>query len=150
MSADSQPIVLIHGMWMTPRSWDNWVDHYADRGYRAIAPGWPGVKDPEETRSDPSALKGLGIKTVVDYYDEIIRGLDRPPIIIGHSFGGLFTQLLLDRGLGAAGGAIGSCPPTGAIALPPPTLRAGPPALKNPCNRHGPAKTPPAESRWRF
>src|SRR2546421_12756661 len=57
MSADSQPILLIHGMWMTPRSWDNWVDHYADRGYRAIAPGWPGVNDPEETRRDPSALR---------------------------------------------------------------------------------------------
>jgi len=150
MSADSQPIVLIHGMWMTPRSWDSWVDHYADRGYRAIAPGWPGVRDPEETRRDPSALKGLGIKTVVDHYDQIIRGLDRPPIIIGHSFGGLFTQLLLDRGLGAAGVAVGTATPRGVVLLPPSTLRAGLPALKNPFNRNGLCPLTEKQFRWRF
>jgi pimeloyl-ACP methyl ester carboxylesterase len=150
MSAHSQPIVLIHGMWMTPRSWDNWVDHYADRGYRATAPGWPGVKDPEETRRDPSALKGLGIKTVVDHYDEIIRGLDRPPIIIGHSFGGLFTQLLLDRGLGAAGVAVGTAAPKGVVLLPPSTLRAGLPALKNPFDRNGLCPLTEKQFRWRF
>jgi pimeloyl-ACP methyl ester carboxylesterase len=150
MSADSQPIVLIHGMWMTPRSWDNWVDHYADRGYRAIAPGWPGVKDPEETRRDPSALKGLGIKKVVDYYDEIIRGLDRPPIIIGHSFGGIFTQLLLDRGLGKAGVAVGTGTPKGVLLLPPSTLRAALPALKNPFNRNGLCPLTEKQFRWRF
>ena len=150
MSADSQPIVLIHGMWMTPRSWDNWVDHYADRGYGAIAPGWPGVKDPEETRRDPSALKGLGIKQVVDHYEEIIRGLDRPPIIIGHSFGGLFTQLLLDRGLGATGVAVGTATPKGVVLLPPSTLRAGLPALKNPFNRNGLCPLTEKQFRWRF
>jgi pimeloyl-ACP methyl ester carboxylesterase len=150
MSAESQPIVLIHGMWMTPRSWDNWVDHYADRGYRAIAPGWPGVKDPEETRRDPSALKGLGIKKVVDYYEELIRGLDRPPIIIGHSFGGLFTQLLLDRGLGVAGVAIGTATPKGVLLLPPSTLRAALPALKNPFNRDGLCPLTEKQFHWRF
>ena len=96
MDAGEQTVVLIHGMWMTPRSWDNWVDHYADRGYRAIAPGWPGVKDPEETRRDPSALKGLGLAKITDSYDSLIRELER--------------QLLLDRGLGAAGVAIGTAP----------------------------------------
>ena len=75
MSAQAPSVVLIHGMWMTPRSWDNWVDHYRDRGYNAIAPGWPGVKDPEETRRDPAGLKGLGLTQIVDHYDQIIRGL---------------------------------------------------------------------------
>ena len=150
MSADSQPIVLIHGMWMTLRSWDSWVDHYADRGYRAIAPAWPGVRDPEETRRDPSALKGLGIKTVVDHYDQIIRGLDRSPIIIGHSFGGIFTQLLLDRGLGVAGVAIGTGAPKGVVLLPASTLRAGLPALKNPFNRNGLCPLTEKQFRWRF
>jgi pimeloyl-ACP methyl ester carboxylesterase len=125
-SVPTESIVLIHGMWMTPRSWDTQIDHYTDRGYRAIAPGWLGIdKSPEEIRRDPSPLKGRGIKTVVDHYDKIIRGLDRPLIIIGHSFGGLFTQLLLDRGLGAAGVALGTAPPKGVILLPPSTLRAG-------------------------
>jgi pimeloyl-ACP methyl ester carboxylesterase len=147
---DKPPIVLIHGMWMTPRSWDAWVDHYGSRGFRTIAPGWPGVKDPEETRRDPSALKGLGIKTIVDHYEQIIRDLDRSPIVIGHSFGGLFTQLLLDRGLGAAGVAIGTATPKGIILLPPSTLRAGGPALKNPLNRNGLAPLTPKQFRWRF
>jgi len=144
------PIVLIHGMWMTPHSWDDWIDHYADRGYRASAPGWPGVKNPEETRHDPSPLRRLGIKKVVDHYDEIIRGLDEPPIIIGHSFGGLFAQLLLDRGLGAAAVAIGTAPPSGILLLPPSTLRAGFPALKNPFNRNGLAPLSKRQFRWRF
>lgn len=150
MAADSQTVVLIHGMWMTPRSWDSWVDHYADRGYRAIAPGWPGVKDPEETRRDPSALKGLGLKKIVDHYDAIIRELDRRPIIIGHSFGGLATQLLLDRGLGAAGVAIGTAPPKGVIVLPPSTLRSALPGLKNPFGRNGLAPLSKDQFRYRF
>lgn len=150
MSADQQTVILIHGMWLTPRSWDNWVDHYVDRGYRAIAPGWPGVKDPEETRRDPSALKGLGIAKITDHYDSIIRDLDRPPIVIGHSFGGLVTQLLLDRGLGAAGVALCTAPPKGVLRLPPSTLRSAFPGLKNPFDRDGLAPLTPKQFRWRF
>jgi pimeloyl-ACP methyl ester carboxylesterase len=137
-------------MWMTPRSWDGWVEHYRDRGYRAIAPGWPGVKDPDETRRDPSALRGLGVEQAVDHLDQIIRGLDRPPVIIGHSFGGLFTQLLLDRGLGAAGVAIGTAAPKGINVLPASTLRAAWPALKNPFNRDGLCPLTPQQFRYRF
>ena len=79
-----------------------------------------------------------------------MRGLDRPPIIIGHSFGGLVTQLLLNRGLGAAGVAIGTAPPKGIILLPPSTLRAGFPGLKNPFARNGLATLSPKQFRWRF
>lgn len=150
MSTDSQNIVLIHGMWMTPRSWDTWVERYGNLGYSAIAPAWPGVRGPEETRNDPSPLKGLGLQKIVDHYDQIVRGLDRAPIIIGHSFGGLVTQLLLDRGLGAAGVAIGTAPPKGIILLPPSTLRAGIPGLKNPFGRNGLATLSPKQFRWRF
>jgi len=150
MSTEAPTVVLIHGMWMTPRSWDSWVDHFTDRGYRAIASAWPGVNDPEETRRDPSALKGLGLAQIVDHYDGIIRGLDRPPIIIGHSFGGLATQLLLNRGRGAAGVAIGTAPPNGVLLLPSSTLRAGFPALKNPFNRKGLATLSPKQFQWRF
>ena len=150
MSTEAPTVVLIHGMWTTPRSWDNWVDHYADRGYRALASGWPGVKDPEETRRDPSALNGLGLAKIADHYDKIVRELDRPPIIIGHSFGGLVMQLLLDRGLGAAGVAIGTAPPKGVLLLPPSTLRSGFPGLKNPFNRNGLAPLTPEQFRWRF
>jgi alpha-beta hydrolase superfamily lysophospholipase len=150
MSAEAQTVVLIHGMWMTPRSWDAWVDHYRDRGYNAIAPGWPAVKDPEETRRDPSGLKGLGVKRISDHYDQIVRAVERPPIIMGHSFGGLITQLLLDRGLGAAGVAIGTAPPNGIRVLPVSTLRASFPALKNPFNRDGLAPLSRSQFQYRF
>ena len=150
MSAETPTIVLIHGMWMTPRSWDAWIEHYRDRGYTAIAPGWPGVKEPEETRRDPAALKGLRLTQIVDSYDKAIRELERPPIIIGHSFGGLTAQLLLDRGLGAAGVAIGTAPPKGILVLPLSTLRAGFPALKNPFDRDGLAPISKEQFHWRF
>jgi pimeloyl-ACP methyl ester carboxylesterase len=144
------PMVLIHGMWMTPHSWTPWIDRYAAGGHRATAPGWPGIESPEQVRRDPSPLKGLGIKAVVDHYEGIIRGLDRPPIVIGHSFGGLVTQLLLDRGLGAAGVAIGTAPPKGVLLLPPSTLRSALPGLKNPFNRNGLAPLTEEQFRWRF
>jgi pimeloyl-ACP methyl ester carboxylesterase len=100
-------IVLIHGLWMTPLSWEDWIDHYGYRGYRVLAPAWPGMDtDIERLRADPSGIENLGIEDIVDHYDGIIRGLDEPPIVIGHSFGGAFTEILLDRGLGAAGVAI--------------------------------------------
>ena len=103
-SNDPQTIVLIHGMWMTGLSWEHWAERYRGLGHEVLAPSWPGLdKEPEELRRDPSPLHGLSIPDMVDSYDSLIRGLDRPPIIIGHSFGGLITQLLLDRGLGSAG-----------------------------------------------
>src|SRR5712691_10176181 len=124
-SSEQKPaIVLIHGMWMTPLSWEHWIDHYTDRGHHVLAPAWPGLDaEPEELRRDPSPLRGLGIAEIVDHYDKIIRGLDRPPIIIGHSFGGLHTQLLLNRGLGAAGVALSTAAPKGVLRLPYTTLR---------------------------
>ena len=82
--AKAQTIVLIHGMWMTPLSWEHWIEHYTDRGYRVIAPAWPGLdREPEDLRRDPSPLRVLGIREIVDHYDRIIRGLDGPAIIIG-------------------------------------------------------------------
>jgi alpha-beta hydrolase superfamily lysophospholipase len=110
-------IVLIHGLWMTALSWEHWVKHYSDKGYRVIARSWPGMEgDIDQLRRDPSAVATLGVTEVVDHYESIIRELDRPPIIMGHSFGGLMTQILLDRGLGAAGVAIDSAPVKGILA----------------------------------
>jgi pimeloyl-ACP methyl ester carboxylesterase len=118
-------IVFIHGAWVTPACWDKFIPFFEARGYRCLAPPWPGKDRPiEDIRSDPSPLAGLGIGEIVDHYDRIIRALEEPPILIGHSFGGLFVQLLLDRGLGAAGVAIDSAPPKGVWAFEPSALRA--------------------------
>lgn len=126
-------IVLIHGLWMTPLSWENWIQRYLAMGFNVLAPAWPGLDgDITEIRRDPSALGGLGVTEIVDHYYNIIRRLDSPPIIMGHSFGGLFTQILLDRGLGAAGVALDSAPVKGILLLPFSTLRVSFPALSNP------------------
>jgi pimeloyl-ACP methyl ester carboxylesterase len=148
---DSQTIVLIHGMWMTPLSWEHWAARYRDAGHEVHAPAWPGLdKEPEELRRDPSPLHGLSITDIVDSYDGIIRGLDRPPIIIGHSFGGLITQLLLDRGLGSAGVALSTATPKGILLLPPSTLRAAWPALKNPFGKNGDVPLTRDQFYWCF
>jgi pimeloyl-ACP methyl ester carboxylesterase len=121
----SRTILFIHGGWVTPASWDPFASFFEARGFRSLAPAWPGKDRPiEAIRADPSALVGLGIDEIVDHYDRATRALDEPPILVGHSFGGLFVQLLLDRGLGAAGIAIDSAPPKGIFAFYPTTLRS--------------------------
>jgi pimeloyl-ACP methyl ester carboxylesterase len=135
--AGPDTIVLIHGLWMTALSWEDWVEHYTAKGYRVIARSWPGMEgDIEAIRADPSAIAKLGVTDVVDHYEAIIRELGKPPIIMGHSFGGLMTQILLDRGLGAAGVAIDSAPVKGILVLPFSTIRVSIPALSNPANNH--------------
>ena len=118
-------IVLINGLWMTALSWEHWIRHYSDKGYSVIAANWPGIKgDIEQLRRDPSTYTSLGLPEVVDHYEQIIRELETPPIIIGYGFGGLVTQILLDRGWGAAGIAIASAPIKGIIRIPISTLRS--------------------------
>ena len=112
-------IVLINGLWMTALSWEHWVKHYSDKGYCVIAANWPGMEgDIEQLRRDPNTFASLGLPEVVDHYEQIIRELETPPIIIGHGFGGLVTQILLDRGWGAAGVAIARAPVKGIARLP--------------------------------
>ena len=97
-SGSPDTIVLIHGLWMSPLSWEKWIARYSGRGYRVLAPGWPGLDgDIDQFRADPSAVERLGIEEIVDRYDGIIRDLDAPAIIMGHSFGGAFAEVLLDR-----------------------------------------------------
>jgi pimeloyl-ACP methyl ester carboxylesterase len=107
-------IILIPGLWVTALCWEHWVKHYSEKGYSVIAANWPGMDgDIEQLRCDPSRFTTLGLTEVVDHYEQIIRGLETAPIIIGHGVGGLVTQILLDRGWGAAGVAIASAPPKG-------------------------------------
>jgi len=112
-------IVLIPGLWMTALSWEHWVKHYSDKGYCVIAPNWPGMDDDiQQLRRDPSSFSSLGLTDVVDHYEQIIRELEGAPLIIGYGVGGLVTQILLDRGWGAAGVAIASAPVKGIARLP--------------------------------
>jgi pimeloyl-ACP methyl ester carboxylesterase len=130
-------VVLIHGLWMTPRSWEHWVDYYRTRGMTVLAPGYPGFHiEVEALRANPDIIANVTVPEVVDHLVNVITDLPRPPIIMGHSFGGTLTQLLLARGLGCAGVAINSAPTEGVRVLPPVQAKALFPALKHPGNRH--------------
>src|SRR5437588_5057969 len=112
-------IILIPGLWATALCWEHWVKHYGGRGYSVIAANWPGMEgDIQQLRRDPSSFATLGLSDVVDHYEQIIGELETPPIIIGHGFGGLVTQILLDRGWSAAGVAMASAPVKGIARLP--------------------------------
>lgn len=148
-STPPDTIVLIHGLWMTPRSWEHWKERYESRGYHVLAPAWPGLDvEVEALRADPTPLTKLDFRTVVDHYDGIIRGLDAPPIIIGHSLGGAMTQALLDRGLGAAGVGIAAATVKGVRDLPLSTLKATRTILPNPFNR--PKATPLTKKQFKY
>ena len=151
MSQPLNAIVLIHGLWMTSLSWENWIKRYTDHGYRVVARSWPGMDvGIEELRRDPSAIATLGITEIVDHYEQIIRSLDGPPFIVGHSFGGLITQILLDRGLGAAGVAIAPAPVKGILFLPLSTIKVSLPALSNPANLHRAVPLTPEQFHYAF
>jgi alpha-beta hydrolase superfamily lysophospholipase len=144
-------IVLIPGLWLTALSWEHWVDHYTKRGFDVIARSWPGMDgDLATLREDHSAIDNLGFGDVVDHYDAIVRQLDRPPIIMGHSFGGAVVQVLLDRDLGAAGVAIDPAPIKGVLRLPPSSLRSAFPVLSSPANRHRAVMLSPEEFHYAF
>jgi len=146
-----QSIVLINGLWMTSLCWENWVKRYSEKGFRVIAKSWPGMDvNIDDLRRDPSPIATLGVTEIVDSYEKLIRQLDAPPIIIGHSFGGLMAQILLDRGLGAAGVAIAPAPVKGIILLPFSTLKVSFPALSNPANNHRAVPLTPEQFHYAF
>jgi non-heme chloroperoxidase len=129
------PVVFVHGLWLLPSSWERWVTLFEQAGYAAVTPGWP--DDPEtvtEAREHPEVLAGKGIAEIADYEEAIIRRLDRKPVIIGHSFGGLLTMILAGRGLAVASIAISPAPFRGVLPLPLAALRTASVALRNPAN----------------
>src|SRR5262249_33572471 len=133
-------VVLIHGLWMTPLSWEHWVTRYEQRGLKVIVPGYPGIEPGtagvEKLRSDPTPLANLGVREVFDHLVTVIEALNTKPIIMGHSFGGAFVQLLLDAGFGSAGVSIDGAAVKGVRALPFSEIKATFPVLHNPANFH--------------
>ena len=144
-------IVLIHGLWMTPRSWENWTKRYESRGYRVLTPAYPGFEvEVEALRADPSPIERVTVPETVEHLEGIIKGLDRPPILMGHSFGGALVQILLDHGFGAAGVAIDSVPTEGVLTLPLSQIKATFPILNNPANRHRAVGFTPEQFHYAF
>jgi non-heme chloroperoxidase len=132
-----QPVVFIHGLWLLPSSWERWAGVFEEAGYAAVSPAWP--DDPEtveEANAHPEVFAGKSVGQVADHVTAVIGELSRKPAVIGHSFGGLLTQIIAGRGLSAAAVAIDPAPFRGVLPLPISALRAGSPVLGNPANRN--------------
>jgi pimeloyl-ACP methyl ester carboxylesterase len=132
-----QPVVFVHGLWLLPSSWDRWAKLFEDTGYVALTPAWP--DDPEtveEAAEHPEVFAGKSVGQVAEHFETIIRGLNRKPAIIGHSTGGLLTQILAGRGLAAVSVAIDPAPFRGVLPLPISALKSSSPVLRNPANRN--------------
>ena len=130
-------IVLVHGFWVTPRSWEHWINRYEARGYRVLAPAYPGYEvEVEALNADPSPIAKVTIPQIIERFESVIRELDSPPIIMGHSAGGAFTQIMLDHGYGACGVAINSAPTEGVKVLPLSQLKATFSVFSDPSTRH--------------
>ncbi len=130
------PVVFVHGLWLLPSSWDPWAAVFAEAGYAPLTPGWP--EDPEtveEARRSPEVFAGKGVAQVADHFAAVIGALQRKPLLVGHSFGGLIVQLLAGRGLSAATVAVDPAPFRGVLPLPIAALRTTMPVLGNPANR---------------
>jgi pimeloyl-ACP methyl ester carboxylesterase len=130
-------IVLVHGFWVTPRSWEHWITRYEAKGYRVLAPAYPGFEvEVEALNADPTPVERLTVPAIIASLEAIVGALDAPPILMGHSAGGAFVQILLDRGFGAAGVVLNSAPTEGVLVAPWSQIRASFPVLKSPANRH--------------
>ena len=135
-SSGKTPVVFIHGLWLLPSSWDNWVAFFEENGYAGVTPVWP--DDPEtveEARANPDVLAKKTLKQVADHTADVIGRLDKKPVVMGHSTGGLLTFLIADRGLSAASVAIDPGPFRGVLPLPLSALKSSSPVLRNPLNR---------------
>jgi len=131
------PVVFIHGLWLLPSSWDRWAAKFEGAGYSALTPGWP--DDPEtvaEAKAHPEVFAHKTVGQVADYLGAIIGKLNKKPAVLGHSFGGLLTQIVAGRGLAAVSVAIDPAPFRGVLPLPVSALKSAQPVLANPANRN--------------
>ena len=144
-------IVLVHGFWVTPRSWEDWIAHYEEKGYKVLAPAYPGFEvEVEALNADPTPIAQITVPQIIERFESVIDELDAPPFIIGHSAGGAFTQILLDHGRGAAGVALNSAPTEGVRIVPPSQVKSTFPVLKSPANRHKAVGFTPEQFAYAF
>jgi len=136
-SGGKLPVVFVHGLWLLPSSWDRWTAVFEEAGFAAVTADWP--DDPPtvaEANAHPEVMAGKSVGDVADHVAELIGTLDRKPVVVGHSFGGLMAQIVAGRGLSAATVAIHPAPFRGVLPLPISALRSASPVLSNPLNRN--------------
>jgi pimeloyl-ACP methyl ester carboxylesterase len=152
MPQSKPPVVFIHGLWLHPQSWSSWVEHFQAAGYPAAsAPGWPGVAETvAASRDNPDAIADHGIEDVTEHYRQIVAQLSVPPVVVGHSFGGMIAQKLLGEGRAAAVVAIDAAQIKGVLPLPLSALHSTLPVFKNPANKHRAVSLTAEQFRYSF
>jgi pimeloyl-ACP methyl ester carboxylesterase len=132
-------IVLIHGLWMTPLAWEHWKARYEEKGFHVLTPGYPGIEDGVDgvakLRADSSGIAKIGVREVMESLTELVAALPSPPIIMGHSFGGTFAQLLVGAGYGKAAVSLDGAAVKGVLAMPLSEIKSVAPVLIDPANR---------------
>ncbi len=136
-SSTRRPVVFIHGLWLLPCCWERWVSAFEADGYLPLTPGWP--DDPQtvvEAREHPEVFAGKSVSHIVAHLEGVICRLEKKPVLIGHSFGGLLTQIIAGHGLAEVSVAISPAPFRGVFPIPISLLHSVLPVLRNPANRH--------------
>jgi pimeloyl-ACP methyl ester carboxylesterase len=150
----ARTVVLIHGLWMTPFAWEHWVERYEARGFTVLTPGYPGIGQGEAglraLRDNPDAVAGVGVREIMDYLTDYVSKLDSAPVIMGHSFGGTFAQLLVGNGLGSAGVSIDGAATKGINVQPLSEVRSVLPVLDNPANINKASTLTPKQFHYAF
>jgi pimeloyl-ACP methyl ester carboxylesterase len=151
MTASVTPVVFIHGLWLHAASWNPWFELFSESGYAPVAPGWPGDRATvAETRANPDSVAGYGIEDVTAHFRDVIDRLDRRPILIGHSFGGMIAEKLLGENYGVAAIGIDAAQIKGVLPLPLSALHSTLPVFKNPANRNKAVTLTPEQFRYAF
>ncbi|MER5383405.1 alpha/beta hydrolase [Streptomyces sp. NPDC002688] len=131
------PVVFVHGLWLLPSSWDRWATHFEQAGFAPVSLSWPDDPDTvEEAKAHPEVFAGKTVGQVSDHLESLIGGLRKKPAVVGHSFGGLLSQILAGRGRSAVSVAIDPAPFRGVLPLPVSSLRSAAPVLGNLANRN--------------
>jgi pimeloyl-ACP methyl ester carboxylesterase len=145
------PVVFIHGLWLHATSWGPWMELFRSAGYEPTAPGWPNEpRTVAAAREHPELVADIGIDEAAAHFTSVIEQLGAPPVLVGHSFGGLLVEKLLGQGVGTAAVAIDPAQIKGVLPLPLAQLRAGLPGLGNPANRHRAVSLTRKEFRFGF
>ncbi|KPM56672.1 alpha/beta hydrolase [Frankia sp. R43] len=145
------PVLFIHGLWLHASSWEPWLHLFRDAGYDPQAPGWPGDGETvEATRANPEPIAGHGIDDATEHFAAVIDKLPSPPILIGHSFGGMIAQKLLGQDRALAAIAIDAAQIKGVLPVPLSSLKATLPVFKNPANRNRTVSLTAEQFRFAF
>ncbi|MGI5523853.1 alpha/beta hydrolase [Micromonospora sp. CA-259024] len=150
-ASERTPVVFVHGVWLLAQSWDRWRGMFDGHGYATLAPGWPGEPETVDVGRDrPELFAGTSVGDIVEHYASVVSHLRRRPLLVGHSLGGLVTQILAGRGLAAASVVIAPTPGRGVLPLPWSAVRATLPVLRRPRSRSCPVMLTYRQFRYAF